>query len=147
MSRFFETIVDAKTGVQTTRQFSTQEIAAIRANARDEKLASLAAVRWLRETGGMIFNGHVVATDTTSQTKIIGAVVGAQLDPTASIKWKMADGEFVTLDATAIVALGVAMRGHVQACFDNEARLRALIEAAADADAIDAIDIMSGWPA
>jgi hypothetical protein len=56
-----------------------------------------------------------------SQTKYIGAVVGAQIDPLAVINWKMADGAFVTLDAQAITAFAMAVRRHVQACFDREA--------------------------
>jgi hypothetical protein len=69
-----------------------------------------------------------VATDAVSQTKYIGAVVGAQVDPNAVINWKMAGGTFVTLDAQAIMAM--AVRAHVQACFDREAELKAEIEVA-----------------
>ncbi len=60
-----------------------------------------------------------VATDAVSQTKYIGAVVGAQIDPDTVINWKMADGTFVTLDAQAITAVAMAVRAHVQACFDR----------------------------
>jgi hypothetical protein len=44
---------------------------------RARRLAELAALRWEKETGGTTFNGIPVATDTVSQTKFIGAVVGA----------------------------------------------------------------------
>ena len=69
-----------------------------------------------------------VATDAVSQTKYIGAVVGAQIDPDAVINCKMADGTFVTLDAQAITAVAMVVRVHVQACFDREAELKAQIE-------------------
>ena len=113
---------------------------------RTRKLAELAALRWEKETSGTLFNGMPVATDAVSQTKYIGAVVGAQIDPNAVINWKMADGTFVTLDAAAITAVAMAVRAHVQACFDNEAELKAQIEAASTADEIVAVDLNAGWP-
>jgi hypothetical protein len=87
-----------------------------------------------------------VATDAVSQTKYIGAVVGAQIDPVAVINWKMADGTFVILDAQAITAVAMAVRAHVQACFDNEAVLKAEIETATTAEGIAAVDLNTGWP-
>jgi hypothetical protein len=113
---------------------------------RAAKLADLAGIRWEKETGGTLFNGMPVATDAVSQTKYIGAVVGAQIDPNAVINWKMADGMFVTFDAQAITAVAMAVRAHVQACFDREAELKAQIEAAATADEVSTIDIGAGWP-
>ena len=110
------------------------------------RLAELAALRWEKETGGTTFNGMPVATDAVSQTKYIGAVVGAQIDPNAVINWKMADGTFVALDAQAITAVAMAVRAHVQACFDREAVLKAQIEAAKTAEEIAAIDLNTGWP-
>ncbi len=113
---------------------------------RAQKLADLAALRWEKETGGTLFNGMPVATDAVSQTKYIGAVVGAQIDPDAVINWKMADGAFVTLDTAAITAVAMAVRAHVQACFDREAELKAEIEAASTAEGITAVDLSTGWP-
>lgn len=133
-----------------------QEVAALEAewaaNAptlgqlRLRKLDALAAKRWEKEAGGIVFNGMTVATDAVSQTKIIGAVVGAQMDPQSTIQWKMADGSFSTLDATAVLAMAMAVRAHVQACFDNEAEIRVLIQAAGTKEELDAIDIDAGWP-
>ena len=113
---------------------------------RAAKLAELAALRWEKETGGTTFNGIPLATDAVSQTKYIGAVVGAQIDPDAVINWKMADGTFVSLNAQAITAVAMAVRAHVQACFDREAVLKAQIEAASTEDEIAAIDLNTGWP-
>jgi hypothetical protein len=111
-----------------------------------QKLAELAALRWERETGGTTVNGMPVATDAVSQTKYIGAVVGAQIDPNAVINWKMADGTFVSLDAQAITAVAMAVRAHVQTCFNNEAVLKEEIEAATTAEEIAAVDLDTGWP-
>jgi hypothetical protein len=113
---------------------------------RAAKLAALAALRWEKETGGTVFNGMPIATDAVSQTKYIGAVVGAQIDPDAVINWKMADGTFVALDAKVITAVAMAVRAHVQACFDREAELKAQIEAAATPEEFSAVDIGAGWP-
>jgi hypothetical protein len=113
---------------------------------RARKLAELAAFRWETETGGTVLNGMPVATDAVSQTKYIGAVVGAQMDLNGVIYWKMADGTFVPLDAQAIKGVAMAVRAHVQACFDNEAMLKAEIETATTAEGIAAIDLNTGWP-
>ena len=58
----------------------------------------------------------------------------------------MADGTFVTLDAAAIAAVAMAVRAHVQACFDREAEMKAQIELAITAEEIAAIDLNTGWP-
>jgi hypothetical protein len=91
-------------------------------------------VSWEKETGGTTFDGMPIATDAVSQTKYIGAVVGAQIEPNAVINWKMADGTFVPLDAQAIPAVAMAVRADVQACFEREAVLKAQIEAATSAE-------------
>jgi hypothetical protein len=113
---------------------------------KSKKYNDLANTRWQKETGGTTFNGSLLSTDPVSQTKYVGAVVGAQLDPSAILNWKMADGSFVELDASEITAIAMAVRAHIQACFDREAELRALIDVAVDQEDLDAIDITTGWP-
>ncbi len=61
-----------------------------------------------------------VATDAVSQTKYIGAVVGAQIDPNAVINWKMADGTFV--------------------------EKKVEIEATVTVVELAAVDLSTGWP-
>ena len=80
-----------------------------------------------------------------NQTNYISAVAGAQIDPNTVINWKMADGTFVSLDAQAFTAVAMAVRAHVQACFDKEAVLKAAIEAAITAEEIAAADLNTGW--
>jgi hypothetical protein len=111
---------------------------------RAARLAKLSALRWKKETGGTVFNGMPIATDARSQTKYIGAVVGAQIDPDAVINWKMADGAFVPLDAEAITTVAMAVRTHVQACV-AEAMLKVEIETASTAEHIGAVDLATGW--
>ena len=110
------------------------------------KLQELANIRWVKETGGTTFSGYSISTDPTSQTKYVGAVVGAQIDPNTSVNWKMSDGSFVELDATQIVAMSMTVRAHIQACFNREAELKTLIEAANNKETLDAIDITVDWP-
>jgi hypothetical protein len=113
---------------------------------KQQKLDQLATLRWQKETGGMTFNSMLLSTDAVSQTKYIGAVVGVQIDPLTTLNWKLSDGAFVTLDAAAITAVAMAVRGHIQACFDNEATIRATIEIADDQEELDLIDLNVGWP-
>jgi hypothetical protein len=113
---------------------------------KTQKLNDLANKRWQKEIGGIIFNGMSLATDIESQTKYVGAVVGAQLDPNTVVNWKMADGSFVELDAAGITAVAMAVRSHIQTCFDIESAYRELIELAVDKDDLNLIDISVGWP-
>lgn len=113
---------------------------------KQKKILDLANFRWEKETGGTTFNGMPLATDPTSQTKYVGAVVAAQISPLMTLKWKLSDGTFVDLDASAITQVAMAVRSHIQACFDKEAELLALIETATNQTELDAIDITTGWP-
>ncbi|MBK3800468.1 DUF4376 domain-containing protein [Azospirillum brasilense] len=108
----------------------------------DAALAALAAKRYAVETGGIIVNGLPVATDDRAKTLLLGARLEVLGNPTLTLRWKTADG-FVALSATQIVAISSAVRAHVQACFNREADLSALISAAADPASVD---ISTGWP-
>lgn len=113
---------------------------------KSAKLATLAARRWQAETGGIVFMGMSIKTDEDTQRKITGAYVQATRDSGFVVKWKVAPGVFIDLDAAAIIAIGDAVTAHIQACFANEAALTAAILAAGDVAALSAIDIESGWP-
>lgn len=115
------------------------------AEKKTQKLAALAARRWQAETGGIVFMGMSIRTDEDTQRKITGAYVQADKNPSFTAKWKMDAGVFVTLDAATIIAIGDAVTGHIQTCFDKEGDLSDLILAATDDGALDAIDIESGW--
>ena len=52
---------------------------------------------------------------------------------------------FSALDNGTIVALGDTVREHVQATFNRKAALHAEIAAAVDQEALDGIDINTGW--
>lgn len=112
------------------------------------KLAVLAAKRWAVESGGIIIGGASVDTDAVSQAKITGAVSLFEKDGSLqSIDWKTQSGAWASISAAAMTAIGVEVGRHVQACFSREKALAALILAASDHAALDAVDIEAGWPA
>jgi len=91
-------------------------------------------------SAGTVINGMTVATDDLSQQRITGAALAATVDDTTTVKWKLPDDTFVTLDATQIIGIAQGVRAHVQACFDREAELLDALAAGT------AYDIEAGWP-
>lgn len=57
--------------------------------------------------------------------------------------WKLGASEFRQWDETQIEAFGFAIADHIQACFEREAELTALIIAAEDPSDVDT---STGWP-
>ena len=103
-------------------------------DARDSKKAEIAAARWEAETAGI----DGIKTDRESQALITGAALKAMQDSEYSCRWKTESG-FVELTAPQILAIADAVRAHVQSCFDHEAELVALIEAAESPEELNAI--------
>ena len=103
-------------------------------DARDSKKAEIAAARWEAETAGI----DGIKTDRESQALITGAALKAMQDSEYSCRWKTESG-FVELTAPQILAIADAVRAHVQGCFDREAELVALIEAAESPEELNAI--------
>ncbi len=80
---------------------------------------------------------------------VIGIVVGAQiLPPTGPQNFKLGPGVFRLWTVEQITAYGIAIRAHIQACFDREAELTAAVMAATTAEDIMAIaaEAQGGWP-
>lgn len=107
------------------------------AEASRARRSAIKARRDRAIAAGIVVGGFPVQTDDLSQQRIIGAALAAMVDPSATVRWKVADGSFVTLDAPTVIAIAQAVRAHVQACFDREAELVADPEAVID----------TGWPA
>lgn len=108
------------------------------ATAKENKYAEIAAARYNAEIAGVIVNGVSIKTDRESQGLITGAALKALQDNTYTCKWKGIDG-FVELTAPQIIAVADAVRQHVQSCFDHEAELLPLIEAATTEAELEAI--------
>lgn len=96
------------------------------ADLRNRKYREIATARYNAEIAGV--NG--IRTDRESQSLITGAALKAMQDPTYICRWKSENG-FIELNATQIIAIADVVRAHVQSCFDREAELLPLIEAAA----------------
>lgn len=105
------------------------------ATAKEAKKDEIAQARYNAEIAGV--NG--IRTDRESQALITGAALKAMQDNTYTCKWKGIDG-FVELTAPQIIASADAVRQHVQSCFDHEAELLPLIEAATTQAELDAIE-------
>lgn len=109
----------------TAETRASEALAEIRARIRARRDQAIA--------GGITPGGIPVQTDDLSQTRIMGAAVGAMLDPTYTVQWKTTGG-WVTFDAPQVIAIATAVRSHVQACFDHEAQLLAALAAGAPYD-------------
>ncbi len=104
------------------------------ADCQAAKKAEIANARWHAETSGV--SGF--RTDRESQAIITGAALKALQDSTYSCRWKTESG-FVELTAPQILAIADAVRAHVQAQFDHERALLALIDAAETVEDLEAV--------
>lgn len=102
--------------------------------AKEDKKASIAQARYEAEIAGV----DGIKTDRESQALITGAGLKAMQDSTYVCRWKSESG-FIELNATQIIAVADAVRAHVQSCFDHEAELLPLIEAATTEAELEAI--------
>lgn len=100
------------------------EAKAARKAIKDKRDAAIAS--------GITVAGMSVQTDDLSQQRITGAALAAVIDPTTTVNWKVGSGQFVTLDAQTIIGVAQAVRAHVQACFDAEAKASELLSAGKD---------------
>lgn len=108
-----------------------------------QKKAEIAAARYEAETAGTTINGVLIDTGRDSQALITGAALAAVIDGSYSLNWKT-DAGFIHLTAPEIIAVAQAVRAHVQACFDREGELVALVDAAETPEDLD--EIIISWP-
>ncbi|SDI53869.1 DUF4376 domain-containing protein [Pseudomonas panipatensis] len=108
----------------------------------EEMKAKIAERRWQQVQAGTNADGVHLDTSDTSQVKITGAALEATLDSTYSCDWKAADGSWVTLSATQILAIARAMRAYIQACYDREKALAEEVDAGTFTEAM----LDEGWP-
>lgn len=116
---------------------------------REAMLAQLADIRW-RRTLTFAYDGETDVPADPALSVITSLAVVDQLAPsgeaTRTFKLK-SPAVFRQWTIAQIVAYGLAIGAHVQACFDREAALAAAIETAADHEALSALDLGAGWPA
>ena len=106
--------------------------------AKSAKKQEIAAARYAAEIAGVTVGGATVRTDRESQSLITGAALKALQDAEYVCSWKT-DAGFVELSAPQILAIADAVREHVQAQFDHERALLALIDAAGTLEDLEAV--------
>jgi hypothetical protein len=107
------------------------------------RLAALAALRW-QKSQTFTYDGVAAAPADSALAAVTGFVVAAQIaPPEGATVWKLGQNEFRLWTFEQVVAYGIAIRTHIQACFDREEALTALIVMAEEPGSVD---ITSGWP-
>lgn len=114
----------------------------LRARAR----ARVNAEREARKDAGCDTAIGRVDSDPVSRANVTGAATAAMIAQAAGapfeINWTLADNSTVTLDAAATIGMGLAVLAHVSAVHDQATALKAAIDAAETAEAIEAVV----WP-
>lgn len=113
----------------------------------DSRLAELAALRYQKQTLGVLYKPsgstthYMFPTDDASRANVGAAqqLVAASVYP-SSAPWKIADGTFVSMTGADITALGTKIGAYVLACFTNEQTLSTALAASLTTD------ITVGWP-
>ena len=106
---------------------------------KESQWHSIKQARALAEYAGFTWNGSVFDSDAISQNRITGAVTLAQLSPSFTIDWTLADNTVRTLNQVEMFQVGAALGTHVQTQFAKGQLLRVQIEAATTKEAIEAI--------
>lgn len=101
----------------------------------------ISAERYKHEVSGININGIEIATDDRSKLLLSGAAFEATIIPDYTLKWKT-EGGFIQLDGEQVISIGLAVRSHVQACFDREAELIERLEEGSFTEDM----LEKGWP-
>lgn len=95
---------------------------------------------------GMPWGDAAVQIDDASQGRISAAVLMAQYGLPDGFTWRMADNSAVPMDAVALVAMARAAGAYVTALRMRYWQIVDAIAAAADAEAVAAVEVDTGWP-
>lgn len=103
--------------------------------------AYVAAKRWAVQTGGVVVDGISIDTSDASRSMIADMAAYLQASGVETVEFKATSG-WATLTAAEVVAIGLAVGAHVQACFVAERAITASI----DAGAITSTAEIDAWP-
>lgn len=114
-------------------------------DVKQARWAELKRARDAAEYGGFFIPGlGAFQSDPASQRLITGSVVLAQLAVAQgapfSVTWTLADNSIADLDAEAMIAVGVALGMHVEACHVAGRVARSALEAASTAEEVAAVE-------
>lgn len=100
--------------------------------------------------GGAPTPSGIVDSDELSRSNIAGAALAALIAQGSSqpfsVDWTLKNNSPVTLDASEMIAVGLAVMTFTTAAHDNARALRALKDAAPDVTTALQIDYTAGWP-
>jgi hypothetical protein len=97
---------------------------------KDARWAEVRRERDRAEFGGFSWDGSRFDSDALSQQRITGAVTLAMMNSAFLISWTLADNTVRTLTAADMIAVGVALGQHVNACQERARVLRREIDGA-----------------
>lgn len=90
---------------------------------------------------GITSGGVSIDTSLAGQVALTGAVMAAQLDAGYRCSWKTANG-FIEINAKKILDMAIAVRAHIQSCFNREAELLAHLDGGTFIKSM----LDEGWP-
>ena len=123
--------------------FITRDQLPITDEMKSRKKKILAKLRWEAEFGGFTEpnSGMFVRTDERTRTLLNAAMLRINANPNYEMQnWKTADGNFITLQASTIVALDTAVEQFIASQFAKEASLVAQIDSATTMGELSAIN-------
>jgi hypothetical protein len=98
-----------------------------------------ASKRYDFEVDGIDVNGLAVRTDRFTVERIYQARFLAKEDASFTTDWKLGDGTFLTIDATAIIGISDAVTAHLKGAFTREKTANTSIDAATTLAELQAI--------
>lgn len=105
-------------------------VTAYNATLSDRILADVAAHRYSVQNGGYTYNplSATFKTDAESRLALLGIWTVANANSEFSVSnWKLANGTFIPLSNSQIIAVGNAILAFIQKCFNSEENIKANI--------------------
>ncbi len=109
---------------------------------RAGRLAALRDERDAVITGGFVCDGSRFDSDSTSQQRLLGALVAAQAGAITEVSWRLYDNSWRLLSGAEIAAVYQALTAHTQSAFTTFKALEAAVLAATTAEGVEAVQ----WP-
>lgn len=97
---------------------------------KNQKWKEIKDQRSSHEFGTFFWNGHAFDADQQSQQRITLAILGAQMDSSLNIDWRLANNELITLSSAEMIQVGLALGQNTENAFAHANALRTLIESA-----------------
>lgn len=108
-------------------------------DAKAQKWAEIKAARDAQEFSTFDWGGYTFQCDDVSQRRIQGAVQLAQIDPSLTMDWTLADNSVHTFTASDFIQIGITLAAHVSMGHTHARLLREDIESATSEAEIEAI--------